>query len=176
MSEGGPPLTRAIADEPSNVEATLCLSTKVIVITEDRLELRVEDGIQKLSSTNAWVAPAGILATCLATLFTSDFKTFSWVTGGTLKGIFVAAGLASAVWLVWLLRRITGFGRREFMESIRRAGAQYSYAAPVACFETQGNQAAGSHDTEHNNTVVLRDYLERKLGSDRQSKRGKSAA
>jgi uncharacterized protein YeaO (DUF488 family) len=33
-----------------------------------------------------------------------------------------------------------------------------------------------SHDTEHNNAVVLRDYLERKLGSDRDSNRGKSAA
>ena len=33
-----------------------------------------------------------------------------------------------------------------------------------------------SHDTEHNNAVVLRDYLQRKLGSDRQSKRGKLAA
>jgi uncharacterized protein YeaO (DUF488 family) len=33
-----------------------------------------------------------------------------------------------------------------------------------------------SHDTEHNNAVVLRDYLEKKLGSDRESKRGKSAA
>lgn len=33
-----------------------------------------------------------------------------------------------------------------------------------------------SHDTEHNNAVVLRDYLQRKLGSDRESKRGKVAA
>ncbi len=33
-----------------------------------------------------------------------------------------------------------------------------------------------AHDTEHNNAVVLRDYLQRKLGSDRQSKRGKLAA
>ena len=33
-----------------------------------------------------------------------------------------------------------------------------------------------SHDTEHNNAVVLRDYLQRKLASDRESKRGKSAA
>jgi uncharacterized protein YeaO (DUF488 family) len=33
-----------------------------------------------------------------------------------------------------------------------------------------------SHDTEHNNAVVLRDYLERKLRSDRESKRRKSAA
>ncbi len=33
-----------------------------------------------------------------------------------------------------------------------------------------------SRDTEHNNAVVLRDYLQRKLGSDTQSKRGKVAA
>ena len=33
-----------------------------------------------------------------------------------------------------------------------------------------------SHDTEHNNAVVLRDYLQRKLGSDNQSRRGKLAA
>ena len=33
-----------------------------------------------------------------------------------------------------------------------------------------------SHDTEHNNAVVLRDYLQRKLGSDKQSGRGKLAA
>ncbi len=33
-----------------------------------------------------------------------------------------------------------------------------------------------SHDTGHNNAVVLRDYLQRKLGSDRQSKHGKVAA
>jgi uncharacterized protein YeaO (DUF488 family) len=33
-----------------------------------------------------------------------------------------------------------------------------------------------SHDTEHNNAVALRDYLQRKLASDRESKRGKSAA
>jgi uncharacterized protein YeaO (DUF488 family) len=33
-----------------------------------------------------------------------------------------------------------------------------------------------SHDTEHNNAVVLREYLEGKLGSNRESKCGKSAA
>ena len=33
-----------------------------------------------------------------------------------------------------------------------------------------------SHDTEHNNAVVLREYMEGKLGANRESKRGKSAA
>lgn len=33
-----------------------------------------------------------------------------------------------------------------------------------------------SHDTEHNNAVVLRHYLETRLASEQQSKRGESAA
>lgn len=126
-----PPLNRAIADQLSNVETTLCLSTKVIVITEDRLELRVEDGMHRLSARDSWVAPAGMLITCIATLFTSDFKNFSWVTSGTLKGLFVAATVASFGWLVWVVCRIRKFGRSEFMESIRKAGAQYNYAPVV---------------------------------------------
>lgn len=124
-----PPLSRAIADQFKNVQTTLCLSTKVVVITEDQLELRVQDGMQKLSARSAWIAPAGILVTCLGTLCTADFKDFAFVSRGTLKGVFVALTVASVVWLAISFRRISAFGRREFMESIRKAGAQYNVAA-----------------------------------------------
>jgi hypothetical protein len=120
-----PPLGRAIADEFRGVETTVCLSTKVIVITEDRLELRIGDGLQKISAHDSWVAPLGVLSTCLATLLTADFKTFSWIGTGTLKGLFIAATFASFLWLLMCLRRRTKFGRREFIESIRSAGSQY---------------------------------------------------
>ena len=89
----------AIAEEFNRVETTLCLSMKVIVITEDQLELRIQDGMQKLSSRDSWIAPLSILLTCLATLFTADFKNVSWVASGTLKGIFIAVTAASVVWL-----------------------------------------------------------------------------
>ena len=69
-----PPLNRAIAEQFKGVQTTLCLSTKVVLITEDQLELRVQDGMQKLSARNAWVAPAGILITCVGTLCTADFR------------------------------------------------------------------------------------------------------
>jgi hypothetical protein len=120
-----PPLGRAIADEFRGVETTVCLSTKVIVITEDRLELRIEDGLQKISARGSWVAPLGVLSTCLATLLTADFKTFSWIGTGTVRGLFIAATFASFLWLLMCLRRRTKFGRREFIESIRSAGSQY---------------------------------------------------
>jgi len=126
-----PPLDRAIAEQLKKVETTLCLSRKVIVISEDQLELRVQDGIQKLQAKNSWIAPAGILVTCLGTLFTADFKNFSWAAAGTLKGVFVALTIASSVWLLFSLRAANAFGRREFMESIRKASGQYNYAQEV---------------------------------------------
>lgn len=123
-----PQLNRAIAEQFNRVETTLCLSTKVIVITEDQLELRVQDGMQKLSARDSWIAPLSILLTCLATLFTSDFKNFSWVASGTLKGLFVAATVASCIWFSVTVCRITKFGRREFMTSIRTAGSPFNYS------------------------------------------------
>lgn len=126
-----PRLNSAIAEEFNKVETTLCLSTRVIVITEDRLELRVEDGMQRLSTRDSWIAPFGIVLACLLTLFTADFKNFSWVSSGTLKGIFSSVTIASGVWLVWSLFRVKKFGRHEFMSSIRTAGSQYNYSPAV---------------------------------------------
>lgn len=123
-----PQLNRAIAEQFNRVETTLCLSTKVIVITEDQLELRVQDGMQKLSASDSWIAPLSILLTCVATLFTAEFKNFSWVASGTLKGVFVAATAASCIWLVLSVCRIKKFGRREFMTSIRTAGSPFNYS------------------------------------------------
>jgi len=110
------------------LEATLCLSSKVIVITEDQLELRIEDGIQKLSARNSWIAPLGISVTLLVALFTSDFKNFSWIASGTLKGFFITCTVLSCLWLVVSLFRINHFGRQELMASIRAAGTPYSGA------------------------------------------------
>jgi len=136
------PLKVAIAERLNRVETTLCLSTKVIVITEDQLELRVQDGMQKLSARDSWIAPLSILVTCLAVLFTADFKNFSWVASGTLKGLFIAVTVASIVWLVVSLFRIKSFGRREFMASIRAAGSPYS-AAVGATTDQNGSQDGG---------------------------------
>ena len=125
-------LKQAIADSFSGVETTICLSTKVIVITEDQLELRLEDGIRKLSGKDAWIPPASILISCLLTLFTADFKSYSWVASGTLRGIFISLSILSGVWLLWSCGRIKKFGRSEFMASIRNAGSPYNLSQGVA--------------------------------------------
>jgi hypothetical protein len=120
-------LNAALANA-KQLEATLCLSSKVIVITEDQLELRIADGIQKMSTRDSWVAPLGISATLLVALLTAEFKNLTWVASETLKGFFIACTTLSCLWLVVSLFRISQFGRQEFMASIRAAGTPYSGA------------------------------------------------
>ncbi len=67
----------------------------------------------------------------------------------------------------------------EFQRRYRSELKQHEEALePILQAARQGSVTLlySSHDTEHNNAVVLRDYLEEKLASDRESKRGKSAA
>jgi hypothetical protein len=159
-----PQLNQAIAEQ-FRVQTTLCLSSKVIVITEDQLELRVQDGMQQLSTRDSWIAPLGILVGCLTTLITTDFKNFSWVTSGTLKGIYIAATVGSCVWLVTSLLRVAKFGRREFMASIRTAGSQFNYSpASAESAVTQSADAVGVAGTQR--TVAVASSLQcRQCGS-----------
>ena len=95
--------------------------------------------------------------------------------------------LADAIWVKDVapsteLRKWFGHDPKKWAESQGRYQAEIKEhevaLAPILQAARHGAVTLlySSHDTEHNNAVVLRDYLERKLGSDRESKRGKSAA
>lgn len=95
--------------------------------------------------------------------------------------------LADAIWLKDVapsteLRKWFGHDPRKWAEFQRRYQAEIREhevaLEPILQAARHGAVTLlySSHDTEHNNAVVLRDCLERKLGSDRRSKRGKSAA
>lgn len=95
--------------------------------------------------------------------------------------------LANAVWLKDVapsteLRKWFAHDPKKWEEFQRRYRVELNEHQPVlesileAARRGTVTLLYSSHDTEHNNAVVLRDYLQRKLGSDRQSKRGKVAA
>ncbi len=95
--------------------------------------------------------------------------------------------LANAVWLKDVapsteLRKWFGHDPKKWEEFQRRYRVELREHQPElesileAARRGTVTLLYSSHDTEHNNAVVLRDYLQRKLGSDRQSKRGKVAA
>lgn len=95
--------------------------------------------------------------------------------------------LADAVWLKDVapsteLRKWFGHDRKKWAEFERRYQAELKRheeaLEPILQAARHGTVTLlySSHDTEHNNAVVLLEYLEWKLGSNCESKRGKSAA
>jgi len=95
--------------------------------------------------------------------------------------------LADAMWLKDVapstdLRKWFGHDPKKWAEFQRRYHAEITEhevaLEPILQAARHGTATLlySSHDTEHNNAVVLRDYLERKLGSGRQSKRDEPAA
>ena len=97
------------------------------------------------------------------------------------------AALANAVWLKdvapsTMLRKWFGHDAKKWEEFQHRYRVELKEHQAVlesileAARRGTVTLLYSSHDTEHNNAVVLRDYLQRKLGSDRPRKRGKLAA
>jgi uncharacterized protein YeaO (DUF488 family) len=95
--------------------------------------------------------------------------------------------LGDAVWVKDVapsteLRRWFGHDPKKWAEFQRRYRAELKQheqdLEPILQSTRHGTVTLlySSHDTEHNNAVVLREYLEGKLGSNREPKRGKSAA
>jgi uncharacterized protein YeaO (DUF488 family) len=95
--------------------------------------------------------------------------------------------LADAVWLKDVapsteVRKWFGHDPKKWAEFQRRYQAELKQheeaLEPILQAARHGAVTLlySSHDTEHNNAVVLREYLDGKLGSNRESKRGKSAA
>ena len=95
--------------------------------------------------------------------------------------------LADAVWLKDVapsteLRKWFSHDPKKWTEFQRRYQAELKQheeaLEPILQAARHGTVTLlySSHDTEHNNAVVLREYMEGKLGANRESKRGKSAA
>ena len=95
--------------------------------------------------------------------------------------------LADAVWLKDVapsteVRKWFGHDPKKWAEFQRRYQAELKQheeaLEPILQAARHGTVTLlySSHDTEHNNAVVLREYLDGKLGSNRELKRGKSAA
>lgn len=95
--------------------------------------------------------------------------------------------LADAVWLKDVapsteLRKWFAHDPKKWEEFQRRYRVELKEHQPVLELILEAARRGtvtllySSHDTDNNNAVVLRDYLQRKLGSDTQSKRGKVAA
>lgn len=78
------------------------LSHNVLILSEDKARLLLLAHLSRMASREAWLAPAGILATVLATFATTTFRDFV-LDAATWRALFIFAALSSGAWLAWRL-------------------------------------------------------------------------
>lgn len=74
------------------------LSPDVIQITVDRLALILHRHASSLERRRAWIAPAGILLSIVATLLTAEFKG-RFLSASTWQAVFIISAILTSVWL-----------------------------------------------------------------------------
>lgn len=97
------------------------LDQEVIQVTCDGLKIRLTEHLQNVESRRSWIAPAGIVATTLAALCTTEFKDVLGLTKATWQAIFVMAFLAGTAWLaVTLIKRRKAETIDDVIDSLRK--------------------------------------------------------
>lgn len=81
------------------------LAQELIVITVDRLRLRLIEHSDTIRRKNSWLIPLGIFIPVLTSILTADFKDFVFADT-TWKAMFILVGIASLGWLAYELNRV----------------------------------------------------------------------
>jgi hypothetical protein len=89
------------------------IGQEFLFTTRDRVELNLLKFQGALKSRSDWHAPAGTLATLIATLVAAQFRQALGLTSDVWQAMFVIATVAVGVWLVttvvraWKMRAVT---------------------------------------------------------------------
>ncbi len=87
-------------DDRGQIAVTYDVSS-IIIVTEDRLRVRLMEHLAGLASKGGWIAPAGVLVTVVGTLATSTFnKDVLGLAGPVWNAVYVIAGLLAFIWLL----------------------------------------------------------------------------
>jgi hypothetical protein len=94
------------------------VSQELIAVTADKVRLCLRDYKDSLKARDKWIAPAGILATLLTTLATTEFKAFFGLEAAGVKALYVLTAILCAIWLCVSLVRLLQASRSDDVESI----------------------------------------------------------
>ena len=115
-----------VRDHAARVETTVRLSNRILLISEDALELQLKAGTERLSAQTAWAVPLGIVTSCLLTIVTSSFHDFLKITAAVWQAVFIIVGCSSFVWLINSLCHRRNFSSQEFLELIRGVASPFT--------------------------------------------------
>ena len=109
MTERKQPIPQAggIFRNPDAVEVVTVhgnTAQELVVITVDRLRLRLVEHADTVQRKRAWMVPLGIFLPVLVAILTAEFQQFV-LDPATWKAIFVVVDTVSFFWLVFELMR-----------------------------------------------------------------------
>jgi hypothetical protein len=108
------------------------LGQDVIIITEDRMRLKIDKHLRKISEARFWVTPLSVVVPIVLALLTADFH--DWLLGATLwKSIFLLAAMGFGVWtIVAIVKAVSNRTNvDDLIHDLKSAQAQASQAAPL---------------------------------------------
>jgi hypothetical protein len=72
----------------------------LITITEDRLQLRLQEYQDELAKSRDWITPMGLFLTVCTTLATATFSELWFFSASTIKTLFAAFAVVTGWWTI----------------------------------------------------------------------------
>jgi hypothetical protein len=107
-----------VKNVPSEATVHKNLNFNVLMITEDKLLLRLYTFKSALASQLKWSIPTTILITIIITLTTSDFKHKLLLTPEQWQSVFQAGLVLSIIWLFWTLINVVRFWKKANVDNL----------------------------------------------------------
>lgn len=76
------------------------MEVNVIKITEDKLVNILTAHVQRIRKSNDWIGAVALSLTLVIVLLTSEFKSFGFVNGNTIQGIFFSGLVVSLAYTI----------------------------------------------------------------------------
>lgn len=100
------------------------LEQEVILVTEDKVRLCLNDNFERAAKSKQWLAVLGMVASLVLTLTTENFQNFLWLSGQEWRGVVILALVLSVLWFVVSIRWAFGAPTIEDIVAELKAGSQ----------------------------------------------------
>jgi hypothetical protein len=94
---------RGVVQTPTTVYVNT--DKELIIVTKDRLQLRLQDNVDHLRKRDRWMAPLGVLAALAPVVATATFSKRFGVSGGAWQTFFTTLALLALAWLIYSLKQ-----------------------------------------------------------------------
>ncbi len=100
-------------------ELHLNIQQKLIIITEDKLKIKLQAHLNNVEKKKDWIAPLSVMITIALALVSTEFKDFL-LTKETWKAFFILILILSIFWLLFTIKQaVKSSSIESFIEEIK---------------------------------------------------------